>query len=179
VSDEVKRDMSLSVRAFQWWVLPVILEWVGRGKFIKMEGIKDSQFATLLDTMAGIDGWLIDKFGMRGVASRIQVCENGKPYNTFTVREERDTGTTTELAKRTIAIETGMYVYPFFTVQAFLTTWDGPSLSVGMTKTVNVIKFIKDGHSYRKPVDNGWFRVCRWDKMQDLGMVVKTRIYEW
>ena len=80
-----------------------------KGELKVVEGITIPEMAKLLDTLAGIDVWYINRLnGMRGIASRIQTGVN---YKTFTVRNKRKSGAKTEYEKRKIAIEKG-YLYP-------------------------------------------------------------------
>jgi hypothetical protein len=136
-----------------------------------MENVKDSKFAKMLDMKAGIDGWQIHKDGIRGIASRIQ--QGDKAWNTFTIRMTRDSGADTEYKKRRIAIKTGEYIFPYFTIQAYVKTWAGPMLSVGVAKTTDIIEFIEMGMSTEKPSSNATFAVCPWAKMQGVGFEVK------
>lgn len=171
----VKRDMRNSSMAFETLVWPSVLLWVGGGKLLQMESVRDSKFARILDIKAGIDGWQIHNDGMRGIASRIQ--KGDKIWNTFTVRMARDSGAKTEFEKRSIAIKTGRYIYPYLTIQAYVRTWDGPVLSIGMAKTSDIIEFIERGLNTLNRTSNAIFAVCSWVKMESAGFKVKTKIY--
>ena len=82
---------------------------------------------------------------IRGIASRIQARPRGDsgafPYNTFTVRKSRDSGTRTEYVKRREAIaDNEGYLYPHFTIQAYVEKWvEGPLLSLGIARTSDII----------------------------------------
>ena len=168
----VKNDMQSSALVFEKLVWPVISPWIGAGELLKMENVKDSNFAKLLDMKAGIDGWQIHSDGMRGIASRVQIT---KAWNTFTVRMSRDSGSPTEYEKRLKAITTGKYIYPYLTVQAYVKTWKGPILSVGMSKTSDIIKFIRLGLNTVKRAPNAEFAICPWTEMQQNGFRVKVK----
>jgi hypothetical protein len=136
-----------------------------------MEGRPDSELAKLLDIKAGVDGWQIHKDGMRGIASRIQITPSN-PYNSFTIRLARDSGTKTEYEKRKIAIETGRWMYPFLTIQAYAKSMSGPILSVGLAKTEDIVSFIKSGYHGTNRTTNATFAVCYWDNMVRHGFKV-------
>jgi hypothetical protein len=175
MGNNVKQDMTDSATAFESLIWPVVLPWVGGGNLLQMENISDSKFASILDMKAGIDGWQIHSDGMRGIASRIQ--QGDKAWNTFTVRMARDSGAKTEYEKRTIAIETGKYIYPYLTIQAYIRTWEGPILSIGLAKTVDIISFIACGLHTLRRTSNAEFAVCPWDDMNDNKYHVKYQIF--
>ena len=176
MGNDVRQDMINSSSAFEKLIWPIILPWIGGGDLLRMENIKDSNFARLLDMKAGIDGWQIRGDGMTGIASRIQ--QGWKAWDTFTIRMSRTSGAITEYEKRLKAIETGEYIYPYLTIQAYIKTWSGPVLSVGMAKTSDIITFIKRGLHTIKPTTNAEFAVCPWDKMKNYKFNVTIKIYE-
>ena len=167
MDDTVKQDMDKSAAAFKNLVWPIVLPVIGGGDLLQMENVKDSNFAKILDIKAGIDGWQIHRDGMQGIASRIQQGE--KAWNTFTIRLARDSGAQTEYEKRRIAIKTGMYIYPYLTIQAYVKTWKGPLLSVGIAKTADIIEFIKRGLNTVRRTTNATFAVCVWQKIKVAG----------
>lgn len=167
--------MDNSSRAFERLVWPIALSWAGGGDLLQMENVMDSNFARILDMKAGIDGWQIHQDGMRGIASRIQ--QGNKAWNTFTVRMARDSGAITEYEKRVKAIETGKYIYPYLTIQAYVQTWDGPVLSIGMAMTKEIVSFIQLGLHKLNKTSNAQFAICPWDAMKEYGFKVKTKIY--
>ena len=172
---EVQRDLQRSTSAFEKLIWPIVLPWIGGGELLQMENVTDSQFAKILDMKAGIDGWQIHSDGMRGIASRIQ--QGNKAWNTFTVRMFRMSGALTEYDKRSIAIETGKYIYPDLTIQSYIKTWSGPILSIGMARTADIITFIKLNFHTIKRTTNAGFAVCPWSKMQEHGFLVKARTW--
>ena len=110
MADDFKLAMRKSVD-FQKLIKPT-LERALQGGLITVEGNTIDETAKLLDTLAGIDLWFVNKErGMRGIASRIQYSKN---WRTFTIRLERDTGTKTEYEKRKYAIDNN-YLYPVIT----------------------------------------------------------------
>jgi hypothetical protein len=81
---------------------------------------------------------------MRGIALRIQTIKSPyKPYNTFTVRNKRQSGAKTEYEKRKYAIESG-YLYPYLTVQAYVNE-QGKLISFAVSKTVDIMDMIGRG----------------------------------
>lgn len=169
-----KADSSDSAYAFKTLVWPIVRDWIGGGKLVQMESVTDSKFANLLDMNAGIDAWQVHQNGMRGIASRIQVAD--RPFNTFTIRESRDSGVMTDYDKRRIAIESkGIFLYPNIMVQAYLESWCGPVISVGMAETIDIIDYIQKQDPPILPTSNAKFYVCSWDKMEKLGYrVIRT-----
>ncbi len=161
IKSSVAKDMKWSSTLFINQVWPIAKKYIG-GELMQMEGRPDMELATMLDMKAGIDGWNIHTNGLRGIASRIQA---GADWRTFTIRESRDSGAETEFEKRKRAIESNEWLYPAITIQAYAQTQTGPILSIGITHTTTIIKYIKDGCSYIRPTCNARFYVCEWDKM--------------
>lgn len=114
-------NLSNSAYDFQRAVWPVVKEWVGAEDLYPSE-TDSGPFAAVADIFAGIDAWVLDKNGVRGVASRIQYVLGGPTYVSFTIRARLPSGWPTELDKRLQALskpEEG-YLFPMFTVQAYL-----------------------------------------------------------
>ena len=182
---EVQTDMDLSSKLFDEQVWPLCREACGYGRLLQMEGVRDNELAKQLDTLAGIDGWQIrgkwksDPGGMRGIAARVQV---GTDWRTFTIRKQRDTGASTEYEKRVEAIDGKMgYLYPIITVHSYAVGWDGPILSVGISRTITIIRFIQDrlrrgiakqNRTERRGAADFW--VCKWAEMNRAGYPVFT-----
>jgi hypothetical protein len=154
-------------------VWPIIKPSLDGGDLIPMEGRPDIELMKKLDMSAGIDGWQVHAQGMRGIASRVQQGE--RAYNTFTVRMARKSGTETEYAKRFRAIHNPQrgWIFPTLTIQAYSQTQKGPILSVGITRTVDLIDFITQQKHYVKSVADAVFAVCPWHKMIRAGYRVK------
>lgn len=141
-----QQDLSWSAVAFEELVWPTLSKQIG-GRIVHVETVTHSDFARDLDRQAGIDAWhiLSGERGIRGIASRVQVC-SGHPYNTFTVRRSRDSGGATEYAKRLLAIQSNLgLIYPELTIQAYITGKEaGQLLSVGVCRTKDLILHIHD-----------------------------------
>jgi hypothetical protein len=137
---QVRDDLRKSSRAFLDVVWPAIAPTCGGGEIIPVELIEDSDLASQMDTLAGIDMWQTKRGeGCRGIGSRVQY---GKSWNTFTVRLHRSSGAITEWEKRKEAVKTGRWLYPYLTVQAYV---DGDKLlSAGIVKTADLVAFIEN-----------------------------------
>lgn len=169
---KVQADMDWSSILFMSEVWPAIqAKYKKTGNLLQMEGRPDIELARALDIRSGIDGWeMTADGGMRGVASRMQ---EGRAWNSFTVRMTRRSGAETEYAKRKKAIESDKgLIFPHLTVQAFAETKTGPVISIGICKTKDLIKFIDDGLHETRPTDNATFAVCYWRKMIENGVPV-------
>jgi hypothetical protein len=144
------------------------LEKVLMGGLITVEGNTLDETAKLLDTLGGIDLWMVDKSrGIRGVASRIQYEKN---WRTFTIRAERESGAKTEYEKRKYAIDND-YLYPVVTYQAYI---DCGTISIGVAYTKDLIDFIDKGLAYTKHTKDDQdgqasFWVIKWDKFKNGG----------
>lgn len=138
-----------------------------RGWLITVEGDTLSETAKLLDTLSGIDLWMVDENrGMRGIASRIQYETN---FRTFTIRLERASGAKTEYEKRKFAIEND-FLYPIITYQAYLCQNGG----IGIAYTKDIIDYITKGFAYvrhTKEDQKGQasFWVIKWDDFKKQG----------
>lgn len=171
---DVQNDMNRSISLFYGEVWPLCQMHCGGGDVLQMEGRPDSELRTLFDMKAGIDAWQLHDDGMRGIASRIQVIKPGyRPYDSFTIRMNRDSGAMTEYEKRCIAISSGRWLYPHLSIQAYAAAWTGPLLSIGISRTADIIDFIKRGFHYLKRTSNAEFAVCKWDKMRSNGYAVR------
>ena len=175
---DVASDMSWSSSLFHNEVWPIIRPLVGNGDLLQMEGRPDIELANLLDQKSGIDGWHIHKNGMRGIASRVQVSNPRRPYNTFTIRLSRRSGAKTEYEKRSLAISNENcqgWIYPFFTVQAYAASTQGPVISCGIAKTIDLFDYIARGlWDDCLPTREGdaKFYVCDWEMMRRSGYEV-------
>ena len=169
MADDFKLAMRKSVD-FQKLIKPT-LERALQGGLITVEGNTIDETAKLLDTLAGIDLWFVNKErGMRGIASRIQYSKN---WRTFTIRLERDTGTKTEYEKRKYAIDNN-YLYPVITYQAYLCESGG----IGIAYTKDIIDYIDKGlafirHTNEEQEGQASFYVIKWDDFKAEGYPFK------
>lgn len=163
-----RNDMHKSSNAFKEIVWPCIADHLGNGALILVEDVTEDTMRKSLDQLAGIDAWHIhNKYGIRGIGSRIQV---GKNWRTFTVRYKRDSGAETEYEKRKRAINSEHgWIYPHLTVQAYLETWQGPLFGVCIAKTKDIIEYVSNGCCEFNRTNNSSFAVVSWDGLKQCG----------
>ena len=136
-----RSDAQKSAEDFMTLVLPHIRPLLGEIEVIPIEGAIFNGTPDAFDTLAGVDLWAIDQHGIFGLASRVQPCN--KPFDTFTVRRSRTSGTATEYGKRLKAIESG-YVYPEWTIQAYVSQDRKQLYSMAAVKTKDLILYIME-----------------------------------
>ena len=130
-------DLNDSVKALEKIKDPILSKIIS-GKIHTIENAKN-EILIKLDTACGIDYIRENETGLQGIAARVQW---GRPWNTFTIRKERHTGSKTELEKRLEQIKKG-YFYPAFTLQAYFDNRiNNNCLSVGVVQTVYIFNFI-------------------------------------
>lgn len=130
-------DLKDSTKALQS-VLPQLAKAVN-GKFVLVEG-DGHRLLKELDRISGIDLVSIFEGQIRGIASR---CQWGNDWQTFTIRKERYTGSTTEYEKRIAAIA-GNGMYPMLTLQMYFDHRSTNNLlSFGIMKTVDLYNLIE------------------------------------
>ena len=118
---DVVRDLSASALDFSRVVWPALAPKLGGGEIVPIEAVSHDGFNKELDTLAGIDAWLVrrSKAAICGVASRVQW---GRAWNTFTIRISRPSGASTEYEKRLRAIDSRDHglLYPHYTIQGYV-----------------------------------------------------------
>ena len=160
-----QQDLTWSNQLFLTEVWPRIKERCGGGQIRPVEILKDDEIAKELDVLCGIDIWqVIDGQGARGIASRVQnetrESKKGINWKTFTIRYSRnDTGAKTEYHKRKEAIETGRYIYPFLTCQAYFD--HGEFVGGGIARTIDVFNNIN--LRQKRTADNATFLYVYFD----------------
>jgi len=182
---DVARDLSESAQAFVSVVWPSLSGTVRSGEFLPMEAVDACGLAKDFDVLAGIDAWQkLPGVGIRGIASRVQFCL--EPWDTFTIRYERDSGAETEFAKRLSAIrDNGGWLYPSLTIQGYVARADGgfALLSAAVVRTKDLFLYAEKclpntsrGTVYfqqndrAKIGDANKFLVCPWDNMLRAGV---------
>jgi hypothetical protein len=124
------------------WPEISIVPLIGGGALRSVEAVTDRGFAKELDFLAGIDAWQIltqPASSMRGIASRVQW---GAAHDSFSIRTSSRYGQETEFQKRLHAVrntEEG-YIYPHFTVQAYLEARQGQLISAAAVRTKDLIE---------------------------------------
>ena len=146
----------------------IIIEMIG-GEIISLEDVKNNKIANILDIHSGIDYLRISKDGLTGIASRVQF---GKPYNSFTVRFERNTGTKTEYEKRYNNIKKG-YIYPYFTLQAYFDNKKNLNLlSIAIMKTEILYKQLEENNKVKKQKSDNYFKYIFWDDIESKESII-------
>lgn len=172
------KKLRQSAADFSRAVWPIVRNWMGGGKLEPVEAVCAADFASSLDVLAGIDAWQTVQpgGGVRGIASRIQYLQT--PYATFTVRYRRKSGAETEFEKRLRAIEdpAACWLFPKFTVQAYLDQRGGSPLYVCQADTRNLFTYIKTNRDEveerTNPQDGTEFLVVWVPRMLDAGYAV-------
>jgi hypothetical protein len=172
----IKKDLSISTERFNQIVKPKLKEVLG-GEFLTVEGQTTDKMREILDILSGIDSWHVNKLkGIRGIASRIQEIDKikypySKPFNTFTIRNKRYSGAKTEFEKRKESIEKN-YLYPFFTIQAYINKNDNSLLSLAIAKTKDIIDYIiknnpKTKNTGYEQVGQANFFIIKWTEFKN------------
>lgn len=218
ILDDVHDDLDQSAKDFVDTVWPDIKFWFNGIELYPVEVLAEkeekivSELLKNLDTLSGIDYWVLvkkrkngktklDPFGsevwhgngapvkeetdkgMEAVASRVQYMDQydrDEPWNTFTVRYERESGQETELEKRKRAIEYG-FTSPHWAIHAYLDKEGGKLLTVGMCLMSELISYVdknKENLQLRKSDDNGHkalFFYVPWSNLKNEGVTIKTR----
>jgi len=159
----VDGDLRKSAKAFKEVVWPEINHWFGGGILTPVEDVTQSDMAQMLDMYSGIDAWYIEKeVGIRGIGSRVQFGE--KNWDTFSIRKRRFSGTRTEYAKLTNAIEND-WLYPYWFIQAYINK--NKILSAALAKTFDIIEYIKTTPSCPvRETSNASFYYVDWSKFE-------------
>lgn len=172
-----KPSLQTSLYDLERVVWPAISPLVGGGKFSPWEGAFENEMQRTLDIFGGVD-WIqhLDNGTIQTWATRVQW---GQDWSTFTIRESREYGTRTELAKRIQQVETEGCLYPTYTLQAYISEKRvGQLLSVAFVKTKELISYIQQAPNevYRRAVfDNGaaTFLVIKWNRYQKFGFFIQ------
>ena len=159
-------DLNDSSYDFLRLVWPVIKNFCGGGETIPVETVSNNDFAKYLDQFSGIDFWqIVNDHGIRGIASRIQW--GNVNWRTFTIRFRRFSGNATEYQKRIEAINTGEWLYPYFTCQAYITERrNGCLLGCAVAKTRDIFLAIQEGKYGKQKTTNAEFLTVGWDNVK-------------
>ena len=178
----VMHDMRYSLNQVEK-ASPIIKQLLGGGEIKPVEG-NDNDICLMLDQNCGID--YFQTYGKDhnlngitwGVGSRFQKIPSGcKPYNTFTVRKERESGARTEYQKRCLAIKYNG-IYPYLTMHGYYDSDTGEILSLAIAKTENIFDVIDQGY-YRilrtgfDQFGQAYFYAIDWETVKRLGYPVK------
>lgn len=170
-----RNDLDRSNKLFMGCVWPALASYCGGGKVQSVETLDDRKIARDLDCLGGIDFWqTLPDGGLRGIASRMQwppggLDHLGRPWNTFTVRTERESGAQTEYRKRLNAIA-NRCVYPEITVHAYVSAND-TLLTCAAIHTQYLYDFVRSHPDlpFRVSFDGRAARFCcvSWNLLQD------------
>jgi hypothetical protein len=180
MTGDVESRLWDSAYDFRRVVLPILAWWLPQGRFVSVEDAPNHPAVKAVDTVAGIDGWVISEGSTRlqGIASRVQY--GTEPYESFTIRARRPSGAVTKLAKRLQALRDRdeHYVVPHYTVQAWVERRrTGRALLVLMVRTQDLFAFVVDHpdkvERRRNPADGTEFLVVWADDLRAAGFDVK------
>ena len=148
--ETVMKDLNYSLEQVER-AKPIISTLLHGGEIKAVEG-KDEEICKILDLTCGTDYFQVysDKGLVLGVGSRFQSIKSGcKPFNTFTIRKERESGNITEFEKRKYAIK-HQGIYPFFTMHGYYDETTREILSLAIAKTVDIWDCIEKGYCKEK-----------------------------
>lgn len=153
-------DLEWSKWSFQNIIWPKLNEYL-EGKLDPIEGSIGSRDLDI-DRQSGVDYWWVQAgSGRTAMSSRVQ-ADNGHrefPYNTFTIRRSRTSGTKTEYQKLIEARE-HRRLYPALTVQGYVTDkYNGELVSFGLAYTDKLLDFIEKNPTAINRTDNADFYI--------------------
>lgn len=154
-------NMGLSARYFRDEVWPLFEERLGGGRLVPVESVTDSEFAKLLDTQAGIDGWqLVSDGGIRGIASRVQV---GRCWRSWTIRTKTRYGGKTERDKL-LDVDLTL-LRPSLHIQAYTASLREPPSAAACIRTADLIRLLvaTSSREMSNPQDGNLFVPIWWD----------------
>lgn len=181
---QVAKDLTDSAHDFLEFVWPAIKDLCGGGELVPVEAVTATEFARMIDILAGIDAWQVadGQGGMRGIASRVQW---GHSWRTFTIRASRDSGARTEYEKRSWALEhqADGWLYPHLMSQGYVSEQrTGHLLSAAVARTADIFDFVRTEPEladwrqalrgrgwYRQRTSNAGFMVVPWDNFEGSG----------
>ncbi len=153
-------DLSWSTENFKTLIWPELNK-VLQGKLDSIEGSERDQDLDI-DRQSGVDYWWVEKdAGRTPISSRVQVDDGRKgfPYNTFTVRRSRVTGTRTEYQKLIEARE-NRRLYPSIAIQGYITQkQEGELVSFGVAYTDKILDYIAGNPTSINKTSNADFYV--------------------
>lgn len=160
---------------------PVIARLLKGGELMAVEGADDA-VCRMLDMTCGTDYFQVyDGLGLVwGIASRMQVIDTtrySRPFDTFTVRKARDSGTKTEYEKRRDAIRHGG-VYPYLTMQGYVDGQTDELMSLGIARTTDIMDYVDRGFARVKhtgPEQRGQaeFYIVDWEHFESAGYDIR------
>ena len=151
-------DLTWSQAGFLNLIWPELNKFL-KGKLESIEGSEREQDMDI-DRQSGVDYWWVEEgAGRTPISSRVQANDgrSGFPYNTFTIRKSRHTGSRTEYQKLTEAREHGR-LYPSLIDQGYISQKsDGKLISFAIAYTNKVLDCIANGQAGERPTTNADF----------------------
>ncbi len=180
MSNDVKRDFDRSVTALRTVVFPVLQQHCADFRDMEVMVLPRAGDPLYhdLDVIAGIDAYQRSQSALRTIAARVQYVAYGRPYRTFTIRTSRPhQHAATELKKRLsqLAGRDAGFLYPYWTVHAYLSQEGTALYSVALVKTSELYFWIAQcsaqGESFaiRSSPDGEDFLVVPWDHYRSSG----------
>lgn len=163
VAMSFNEDLSDSANDFVNIVWPSINSKIDGGELIPAEQLFDMKFFNLVDMHSGIDAFQFStQHGIRTLASRIQW--GSTPWNTFTIRYKRASGTKTEYEKRIKAILGNEgWLYPYYTVHAYINKRYLFKTDDKITKKLLSVAIVKTKELYLRVYEN--VKSNEWDEV--------------
>lgn len=178
-SASVERRIQWSAAAFRDLVWPML---AGQfpGELMPVESVSDSTFAKILDQRAGIDAWLLrpNRGPVVGIASRVQRCRAGRPFDTFTVRMARPwSQRPQEFERLRLAASSTGAISPHYMVHAYLDADGERVLSVAIARRADVVAAIEARIGFERPnsEDGTVFWCLPWEGEWHGGHIVVRR----
>jgi UDP-N-acetylglucosamine pyrophosphorylase len=158
-------DATTAVNAFN--SIKSIVEQAAKIKITSIEQV-NNDLCVKFDSLCGCDYLAENSLGLYGIAMRVQFKKN---WQTFTIREARDSGAKTEFHKRSEQIKQG-YFYPRITIQAYFSDEVNKTFLGGcLIKTKDLFDYIESGGVFsRNRTSNASFIVVRWDDLRRHGV---------
>lgn len=180
-TEYVFQDMSDSIKILRQ-ATPIVKQLLNfdEGEVIDVEN-QDNDACQHLDMSCGIDYLLhLKRQGItQGAAWRAQVEHPTLgPFNSFTIRRERESGSMTEFEKRKISVKNNG-IYPYYTIQAFYDQKFKNLLSLGIAKTTDILECIDKGlwdedETGKNKVGQAKFYIVWWNVMMKNGYNIKV-----
>lgn len=180
--EAVMRDMRYSLAQVEQ-ARPIIKQLLNGGEIKTVEG-DDNEICLMLDRTCGTDYFQV--YGKEdnhldgivwGIASRFQKSFFGRPFNTFTIRNNREGNRNVEFMKRKRAIAHNG-IYPYLTMQGYYDADTKEILSLAIARTIDIFDCIEKGlcktqHTNEFQIGQAEFYIIDWTVMKQKGYNIK------
>lgn len=162
-----EHDAAKSLQSFEKFTAPALRHALNAKKILSTER-HNNALEKALDTLAGIDGFIVDVDDwIFSFSSRVQFGHN---YETFTIRRSRTNEKLTEHDKLSRARRTHAPM-PTFTVQTFVDT-DEKAAVVAIVETVALLKYVdKHPDQWRTAPTGETFYYCPWRELDNVQLL--------